>query len=208
MDAAAQPAPAAGASQMKPLDRFLQDLRIRQALPFIREGEALLDIGCFDRVLLERVSARVSRAVGIDPLATEYSRGNVQIHRGLVGSGKPGEHPFGPASFDCITLLAVLEHIPDTPAIARECARLLRPNGRVIITVPHPRVDTILAVLTRLRLVKGMSLEEHFGYDVNKTPDYFGAAGLTLSTRKTFELGLNYLFVFTKTTPTRTEPPA
>jgi 2-polyprenyl-3-methyl-5-hydroxy-6-metoxy-1,4-benzoquinol methylase len=33
------------------------------------------------------------------------------------------------------SLLATLEHISDKASIARECRRILRPGGRVIITV-------------------------------------------------------------------------
>lgn len=95
-------------------------------------------------------------------------------------------------------MLAVLEHIPAREALARECARVLRPGGRVVITVPKPAVDRILAVLLSLRLIHGMSLEQHEGYDVRRTSPIFEAAGLRLLRRRTFQLGLNCLFVFEK----------
>lgn len=95
-------------------------------------------------------------------------------------------------------MLAVLEHIPDRDALARECARVLRPGGRLVITVPKPAVDRILAVLLSLRLIHGMSLEQHEGYDVRRTAPIFEAAGLRLLRRRTFQLGLNCLFVFEK----------
>lgn len=179
---------------MKKLDRILQNMRIAQAEKFIRDGDRLLDLGCFDRVLLERVAPRVKRAVGIDPLATHYAHANVEVLKAAI----PGEHPFAPADFDCITMLAVLEHIVDKQTLARECFRLLAPKGRVVITVPHPRVDSILEVLHTLRIIDGMSLEEHHGYDIRETPSIFTAAGLKLHTTRSFELGLNRLFVFEK----------
>lgn len=179
---------------MKALDRYLQRLRCDQADRFIRNGDRLLDVGCFDRVLLERVAPRVRRAVGIDPLAIPYHAGNVEVLKASI----PGDHPFAPGDFDCITLLAVLEHIREKDALARECFRLLAPGGRVVITVPHPRVDDLLALLHRLRLIDGMSLEEHHGYDVRQTPAIFTGAGLALHTARAFELGLNRLFVFEK----------
>lgn len=177
---------------MKKLDRILQNLRIDQALPYIKDGDRLLDIGCLDRVLLERVEGRVTRAVGIDPLAAPYKKGKVEILKTTI----PGDHPFQPGDFDCITMLAVLEHIIEKPALARECFRLLAPGGRVVITVPLPVVDKILAVLVGLRLMEGMSLEEHHGYDVRETPAIFGMEGFSLLKAGSFELGLNRLFVF------------
>lgn len=179
---------------MKWLDGFIRDLRIRQALPYIKDGDRLLDIGCFDQTMLNLVSKRVKLAVGVDPLVEPSRRGNVSILRGTV----PGAVSLEAGSFDCITMLAVLEHIPDGGAIARECSRLLAPGGRVVITVPKPQVDKILDVLSALKLIDGMSLDEHHGYDVEATTPLFEGAGLRLLRRKSFELGLNCLFVFEK----------
>lgn len=177
---------------MKRLDAILRDLRIRQALPYVHAGDRLLDIGCFDQTLLRRVSGRVKTATGVDPLARDQAWGNVRVCRGTV----PGELALADRSFDCITLLAVLEHVPNVGEVASECARLLTPRGRVVITVPKPQVDRILGVLRALRLIDGMSLEEHHGYDIEQTTPVFERAGFKLATRRSFELGLNCLFVF------------
>ena len=162
----------------------------------MRPGDRLLDLGCFDRTLLERVAPRVKHAAGIDPLATPWSEGKIEIVRGTI----PGDHPFAEDSFDAITMLAVLEHIQDKHALAAECFRLLSPGGRVIITVPRPAVDKILGVLTAVRLIDGMSLEEHHGYDIEETPAIFRRAGFRLVKRQGFQLGLNQLFVFERLT--------
>lgn len=179
---------------MKALDRKLRRLREDQALQFVRDGDRLLDVGCFDRALLDRALPRVARAVGIDPLVAPARDGKVELVRGLF----PGEPRFADGSFDCITCLAVLEHVQDPGALARECARLLAPGGRVALTVPSPIVDRILDVLILLRLADGMSAEEHHGFDAGRTPEFFRGAGLELAVRRRFELGLNQLFVFEK----------
>jgi len=176
------------------LHRFIRDLRIAQAIPYVRDGDRVLDIGCLDQTLLTLVGPRVKSAVGIDPLVQPSERGNVRVFRGTV----PGDVQLADASFDCITMLAVLEHVADPAATARECARLLAPGGRVVITVPVPRVDSILSVLRALRLIHGMSLEEHHGYDVNQTMPIFQSAGLVVKVSRSFELELNRLFVFEK----------
>jgi hypothetical protein len=95
-------------------------------------------------------------------------------------------------------MLATLEHIRDKGPLSRECYRLLRPGGRVIITVPSLWVDEIIAVLRFLRLMDGMSLEEHHGFAPRTTPQIFARSGCALECWRRFQLGLNHLFVFRK----------
>ena len=71
----------------------------------------------------------------------------------------------------------------------------------MIITVPSPFVDQILKVLTTLRLVHGMSVEEHHGYDIKQTAQIFSAPNFRLLSHERFQLGLNNLFVFERTQP-------
>ena len=79
-------------------------------------------------------------------------------------------------------MLAVLEHIPphEQPGLAAACARHLKPGGYVIITVPNPIVDRILSWLKFLKLIDGMSLEEHYGFEPSLVPGLFGVAGMRL----------------------------
>lgn len=179
---------------MKAFDRFLQRWRIGKALPFIRPGDRLLDVGCYDRSLIDRALPRIASAVGMDAIVEPGSDERVELLRGHF----PEDSRFEDAAFDCIVLLAVLEHVDDPTALARECDRLLAPGGRVIVTVPHPLVDGILDVLMFLRVIDGMSTEEHHGFDVARTASIFEAAKLPLLREQRFQLGLNRLFVFEK----------
>src|SRR5438309_1820262 len=81
------------------------------------------------------------------------------------------------ASFDAVVMLATLEHIRDKEPLTRECWRLLRPDGRLIITVPSPAVDVILAALISCRLANGMALEEHHGFTPQEVLPLFGNHG-------------------------------
>jgi len=179
---------------VKAVDRFLQQWRIGKALPFIRSGDRLLDVGCYDRTLIDRALPRVASAVGMDALVEPASNDRVELLRGHF----PEDSRFEDACFDCIVLLAVLEHVDDPMTLAGECERILAPGGRVIVTVPHPLVDGILDVLMFLRVIDGMSTEEHHGFDVAKTASIFEAARLPVLHEKRFQLGLNRLFVFEK----------
>jgi predicted SAM-dependent methyltransferase len=97
-------------------------------------------------------------------------------------------------------MLAVLEHIPKSKQkeFAIACYNKLKPGGRVIITVPSPKVDLILSGLKIIRLVDGMSLEEHYGYNPRDTETIFDKDMFKLVHHSRFQLGLNNVFVFEK----------
>lgn len=179
---------------MRKLDFILRNWRIDKAIAYIRPGDRLLDVGCLDGYLIDRVRDRISEAVGLDPLAKPLDQGRVRILNDLF----PSSERLNAGEFDCVTMLAVLEHMPDPSAVARECSRVLKPGGRLVLTVPSPRVDAILWLLQRLRLADGMSAEQHHGFDVAQTVGLFERAGLELVTQRRFQLGLNNLFVFAK----------
>jgi SAM-dependent methyltransferase len=181
---------------MKATDRLLQRWRIRKVRPYLRPAARVLDIGCADGAFF-RLNRDLNDGVGIDPdLAAPEQVGTNRLIPGLFPAALPDDRPF-----DVITMLAVLEHVPmdHQRSLARDCAAALVPGGYVLITVPSPAVDHVLAVLRALRLIHGMSLEQHYGFDVDQTPSIFGGAGMELVDRRRFQLGLNNFFAFRKT---------
>ncbi len=183
---------------MRTIDHILSRWRIGKAAAWTRPGDRLLDVGCYDGSLIREVRPRIASAVGIDAVAEPSDAGDgVRIVRGHF----PEDLSEPDGSFDCITALAVLEHVTDPPAFAAACHRLLSPGGRVVLTVPHPRVDGIVDTLIALRLADGMDFEEHHGFDVGRTRPIFEEAGFRLRAERAFQLGLNRLFVFEKPGP-------
>ena len=183
---------------MRFLDRVLQHWRAWVARSWISDGASVLDVGCHQGEFLAGLGDRIGPSVGLDPLANPVSTSRYR----LFAEGFQEPAPFPDASFDAVVLLATLEHIRDKAPLGRECWRLLRPGGRIIITVPSTAVDGIIDWLCRLGLADGMSLEEHHGYDPRTTPEVFGAHGFTLEHCRRFQLGLNHLFVLRKPLPT------
>jgi 2-polyprenyl-3-methyl-5-hydroxy-6-metoxy-1,4-benzoquinol methylase len=182
---------------VKSLDRFLQRWRIRVARPFVPPGARVLDIGCADAALLRHVP-HIGEYVGIDPDLDHTSHnGRVALVHGRFPGDLPDERPF-----DTIAMLAVLEHVPTErlAALAADCARFLKPGGRLIATVPSRCVDRVVGALAVARVLDGMSLDEHHGFDAGRTPSVFAAAGLKLIASRGFQLGLNNLFVFERAT--------
>jgi 2-polyprenyl-3-methyl-5-hydroxy-6-metoxy-1,4-benzoquinol methylase len=179
---------------MKTMDRVLQRWRIGKARPFIAAGSRVLDIGSADGALFQHVRNLDDRSLGIDPSLTAAVR--VSGHTLLPGFF-PQDMP-AVAPFDVITMLAVLEHFPasEYSNLKRGCVRFLKPGGLLILTVPSPQVDRILAWLKFLRLIDGMSLEEHHGFDIGQTTVIFSGENFKLLRHRPFQLGLNHLFVF------------
>lgn len=57
-------------------------------------------------------------------------------------------------------------------------------------------MDDILRWLSASKLIDGMSLEEHYGFEIENTVELFCEPLFRLAHRSTFQLGLNNLFVF------------
>jgi SAM-dependent methyltransferase len=175
------------------LDRYLQKWRICEARSELPPGTRVLDIGTHDGTLFCLTKAR---GVGIDPALTAVpSIPGVRLVKGSF----PHDLPELPEeSFGAVTALAVIEHVPESelPIWAETIARLLVPHGLLIITVPAPGVDTILRVLMRLNLVNGIAVHQHHRFQLSNLDRIFMAPLWQRAKHRTFQLGLNHLYVF------------
>jgi SAM-dependent methyltransferase len=106
-------------------------LERRNLLPESR----VLDFGCGTGVILSELQSRYAHAVGLDfaTLALDFCR-----ERDLGGLVRAdGERlPFANASFDAVVGLDVFEHLRHDDHAFSEAARVLRPGGVVVLSVP------------------------------------------------------------------------
>lgn len=133
---------------------------------------------------------------GIDPtLATEVREPGLHLAAGYFPGDLARFGMRGP--YDAIFSLAVFEHLTDEDLRNARAALpvLLKPGGRLIVTVPHPFVDRILGVLMFLRLIDGQAVEEHHGFEPARLAD-LASDRIRLVRRSAFQFGLNNLFVF------------
>lgn len=78
--------------------------------------------------------AHYGHVIGLDYNARPLT---VAQRRALdVCQGVGDSLPFADGSFDLVTLLDTIEHIPDEFGVLQECRRVLKPGGKLIITVP------------------------------------------------------------------------
>jgi len=94
-----------------------------------------LDVGCGTGGTLQHLLSRYGRGVGLDISATALG---YCLQRGLdrLCQGSAPHLPFADGSFDLLTALDLLYHewIDDDREALRECARVLRPGGWLLVT--------------------------------------------------------------------------
>lgn len=93
----------------------------------------ILDIGSGAGNMAHHL-AHYGEVIGLDYLARPLA---VAQARGLdVCQGAGDGLPFPDDTFDLVALLDTVEHIPDEFGVFAECRRVLKPGGKVIVTVP------------------------------------------------------------------------
>lgn len=102
-------------------------------------GARLLDVGCGAGILSEALAREGARVVALD-LAPELVD-IAQLH--LLESGLKVDYRLQsiealaevePASFDAITCMEMLEHVPDPASVLHACAALLKPSGKLFVS--------------------------------------------------------------------------
>ncbi|WP_308367025.1 MULTISPECIES: bifunctional 2-polyprenyl-6-hydroxyphenol methylase/3-demethylubiquinol 3-O-methyltransferase UbiG [unclassified Microbulbifer] len=102
-------------------------------------GQKLLDVGCGGGILAEAMAQRGARVTGID--MGEAPLQVAKLH--ALESGTQVEYLRIPAeelaagqpeSFDIVTCLEMLEHVPDPASVIRACADLVKPGGHLFFS--------------------------------------------------------------------------
>ncbi|HXQ22403.1 MAG TPA: class I SAM-dependent methyltransferase [Candidatus Acidoferrales bacterium] len=148
---------------------IIMDLIGRAVPP--RNDLAVLDAGCGPGNMLDRLSSR-GTVTGSDlsspALRFCRSRGYTRVTLSRLDT-----LALKAQSFDLVTAIDVLEHIPDDAAGLREIHRVLRPGGTVVITVPAFQVlwgdhDDIYGHYRRYRVSQMAALMAACGFEVIK----------------------------------------
>ncbi len=112
--------------------------RFRICFRLLQQGfESILDAGCAEGYWLEYLFKRVpaAKCVGIELAANRAERAKSRLPDLDVMQGDVTNLPFPDNSFDLVTCMEVLEHVPDWHAVLNELIRVARKT--VLITVPY-----------------------------------------------------------------------
>ena len=179
------------------LNDIFRTVRLSKAKKHIRNNTAVLDIGSgLDAKLLLEVSNRIKTGIGLDYRTKKFKNRKIEVRKFVVKDTLP----FKDSTFNHVVMLAMIEHLKHPEKVMRECHRVLKIGGSVIITCPSPAADTILELLLKLRLSFLFSdVEEASKHETCFTASQLGALARKIGFKKIeiecFELGLNTLLV-------------
>ncbi len=99
-------------------------------------GKTVLDVGCGGGILAEAMAAKGAQVTGIDmgkaPLAVaelHLKESGERVHYEQITAEELAARQ--PGSFDVVTCMEMLEHVPDPASTVAACAQLVKPGGAV-----------------------------------------------------------------------------
>ncbi|WP_234265931.1 MULTISPECIES: bifunctional 2-polyprenyl-6-hydroxyphenol methylase/3-demethylubiquinol 3-O-methyltransferase UbiG [Hydrogenophaga] len=103
-------------------------------------GQRVLDVGCGGGILADSMARRGADVTGID-LSTKALK-VAQLHALEAGTPRIQYREVSaealaaevPGSFDVVTCMEMLEHVPDPASVVRACATLVKPGGSVFFS--------------------------------------------------------------------------
>ncbi len=114
------------------------------------KGKRALDVGCGGGILADSMARRGADVLGIDLAgkalkvaqlhAIEAATPRIE-YREIAAEVLAAESP---ASFDIVTCMEMLEHVPDPASIVSACARLARPGGWIFFSTINRNVKAFV----------------------------------------------------------------
>lgn len=141
-------------------------------------GRRVLEAGCGEGYGADMLAGVASQVIGLDYDESAIAHVKARYPRVDMRAGNLAELPLPDASVDVVVNFQVIEHLWDQGQFLRECARVLTPGGRLLISTPNritfsPGRDTPLnpfhtrelnsAELTELLVAAGFTVERTAG---------------------------------------------
>ena len=161
------------------------------------KGKTVLDVGCGGGILSESMAERGAKVTGIDlgekalKVAQLHSlESGVAVDYQLISVEKLAEQQ--PASFDVVTCLEMLEHVPDPASVVAACAKLVKPGGKVFFSTINRNPKAYLFAVIGAEYVLNMLPRGTHDYakfiKLSELASWMRLAGLSLN----HQIGMSY----------------
>ena len=129
--------------------RTVVSRRLAGVLSLLKQTAApkLLDVGCSSGALMAVARDLGFQVSGVEPAhdaAQTAQRAGFEVFHGLLH-----EAAYADASFDACVMFELLEHVGEPLALMRECARIVRPGGVLVVNTPNAASWTARAMQAR-----------------------------------------------------------
>jgi len=141
-----------------------------------KKNEKILDIGCGDGIWYLELRKRGIDVIGIDTSSYDLNklreRAEVLKLRPEAIEASAQEMPFENNTFDKVYSISTFEHIKDDKRVFKEVARVLKPKGFLVISIPMKEVPLLTKVAVKLpKPIKRMFYNE-LVIDAKNSEDY------------------------------------
>lgn len=112
-------------------------------------GKRILDVGCGGGILSESMAARGARVTGLDLSREALNVAKLHLYESqleveYVHSGVEEYARHHPHSFDIVTSMEMLEHVPSPESVVSACTDLLKPDGQVFFSTLNRNLKSYL----------------------------------------------------------------
>src|SRR3989338_5487567 len=155
-------------------ERIFHNRRLKFWLSGVEfKNKKILDVGCNTGILLVPLLER-----GIDVYGIDISKGDIaKVKEKLKDKGLPTECvkvadarkiPYPDNFFDVIILSDIFEHISSPEKAAKEATRVIKPGGKIYVTVPNSWHPVVRYPWVRKLLTGRKDVDEHLDVPYSK----------------------------------------
>lgn len=162
------------------------------------QDQKVLDVGCGGGILADSMARKGAHVTGID-LATKSLR-VAQLH--ALEKGTPNIQyrevsvevlaAEAPGTFDTVTCMEMLEHVPDPSSVVHACAQLVKPGGWVFFSTINRNAKAFLLAIIGAEYVLGMLPKGTHEYAKFLKPSELASAGRAAGLEVLHSRGLEY----------------